>query len=249
MSRSAVGGAGSSPRSRGTPKDRGGASCTCRLIPAFAGNTEALFATPSMPTAHPRVRGEHHAGGGRGGALAGSSPRSRGTRPLGHLHQHRWRLIPAFAGNTTICPPETFPTPAHPRVRGEHASLQQLCSPLIGSSPRSRGTLLDGLEGRGKMRLIPAFAGNTSGTQRPGDRRPAHPRVRREHTLASCQSFPPGGSSPRSREHHELEARHSGAHGSSPRSRGTLRRQPHRQGRRRLIPAFAGNTFRVGAVP
>ena len=135
------GSVGSSPRTRGTYGERMG----CRLACAV----------------HPRARGEHLTRLRHPRRHAGSSPRTRGTwaqrRGLGHQHGSSprtrgtcdfsacpWRIrrfIPAHAGNMNpcICPPA--PVPVHPRARGEHSRSARLSASVVGSSPRTRGTL------------------------------------------------------------------------------------------------------------
>ena len=70
----------------------------------------------------------------------GSSPLARGT-----VQDSTWavtdsRFIPACAGNGE--PPAWLcgPTPVHPRLRGERASLSPSSPPRAGSSPLARGT-------------------------------------------------------------------------------------------------------------
>ena len=71
-------------------------------------------------------------------------------------------IIPAYAGNTVIL---SFGLPRrwdHPRVCGEHSERRIAMAPLVGSSPRMRGTL-DGLNVRDRPSgIIPAYAGNTA---------------------------------------------------------------------------------------
>ena len=51
---------GSSPRGRGTPRDRGRNDLALRFIPARAGNTRASTPTATRRPVHPRAGGEHH---------------------------------------------------------------------------------------------------------------------------------------------------------------------------------------------
>ena len=153
----------------------------------------------------------------------GSSPPARGTPLLRLLYATAARFIPARAGNTLQRSSAWRSWPVHPRPRGEHLSAVPLVSLPSGSSPPARGThealkrLLYG------DRFIPARAGNT----RPGFGgsfpRPVHPRPRGEHdrpTALLSERF-----------------------GSSPPARGTPVRVHGANGRRRFIPARAGNTF------
>ena len=71
--------AGSSPHARGTHQ----IVCRCtldkRFIPACAGNTTTSLKQPSTLAVHPRMRGEHTAGGTHLAQDIGSSPHARGT--------------------------------------------------------------------------------------------------------------------------------------------------------------------------
>ena len=50
---------GSSPLTRGAPLGASGFYLRFRLIPAYAGSTEAANSTLAALRAHPRLRGEH----------------------------------------------------------------------------------------------------------------------------------------------------------------------------------------------
>ena len=70
---------GSSPRMRGTPVDAGTKDNPTRIIPAYAGNTSSGQVLDLTYRDHPRVCGEHYSSDGLCSAVAGSSPRMRGT--------------------------------------------------------------------------------------------------------------------------------------------------------------------------
>ena len=154
---------GSSPLARGTRNHVHERPALHRLIPARAGNTLVTSPSPRSTAAHPRSRGEHQMPALVQLKAVGSSPLARGT--LGKVPQRclLGRLIPARAGNTLLVIPRQITGAAHPRSRGEHYS--ELSSPQSehGSSPLARGTLrLEPLLA-GRVRLIPARAGNTQG--------------------------------------------------------------------------------------
>ena len=172
---------GSSPRMRGTPL-RGLKDCEIeRFIPAYAGNTKSSVFEEVLKAVHPRVCGEHGSTIVVNGFPAGSSPRMRGT----HLPEFGKpvceRFIPAYAGNTQAHCFRSFPYPVHPRVCGEHSVPDHdlLCSG--GSSPRMRGTRSGVRIGIDPRRFIPAYAGNTDGSNAPMHLVPVHPRVCGEH--------------------------------------------------------------------
>ena len=94
-----------------------------------------------------------------------------------------------------------------------------------GSSPRMRGTLQPHAGKVGKRGIIPAYAGNTSFEATflpdPWD----HPRVCGEHSPQAQNLII--------------------AVGSSPRMRGTLRMGVGAELFNGIIPAYAGNTYRL----
>ena len=111
---------GSSPRLRGTHAVADGDVADHRFIPAPAGNTQRRAARPHPGAVHPRACGEHcliSAAASRG---IGSSPRLRGTRPVGDFEVDGHRFIPAPAGNTKVSLPRANVFPVHPRACGEH---------------------------------------------------------------------------------------------------------------------------------
>ena len=132
------------------------------------------------------------------------------------------RIIPACAGNTSLCPRAPWRKPDHPRVRGEHACSSEGLAGRRGSSPRARGTLSHNLVAFSRARIIPACAGNTHRGRRQRKLMPDHPRVRGEHSHMVNPSTVPSG--------------------SSPRARGTRVVRRQRRALRRIIPACAGNT-------
>ena len=154
----------------------------------------------------------------------GSSPLARGTQAgaLGELPHVRF--IPARAGNTRPSRPPPRGTPVHPRSRGEHPSTGVSHRASAGSSPLARGTPVQPDVAGGRVRFIPARAGNTGSSSAAPRSPPVHPRSRGEHAA-------PEG------------AGRSSA-GSSPLARGTPADQSGRGVCGRFIPARAGNTRR-----
>ena len=186
-----------------------------------------MKATRLLPV-HPRVCGEHLDTRDDVSHQIGSSPRLRGTQNQGIRHRREMRFIPASAGNTwaagVICSFE----PVHPRVCGEHNVSIAMPRPMDGSSPRLRGTRIDGYVNGLFRRFIPASAGNTSDRARSQDHIPVHPRVCGEHNLGS-NGF-------------------SNMNGSSPRLRGTQRHFQCYHECFRFIPASAGNTLHSSLI-
>ena len=113
-------------------------------------------------------------------------------------------------------------SPVHPRSRGEHWFSDFLDETIDGSSPLARGTPEHPRALRGKVRFIPARAGNTGVPTESRSLRSVHPRSRGEHV---CRGRV-----------------HLGGAGSSPLARGTLQREALGLALARFIPARAGNT-------
>ena len=91
---------------------------------------------------HPRIRGEHIGAVHTHRLLAGSSPHTRGARPVLWGVSGRAGIIPAYAGSTSLYWLRESPTADHPRIRGEHP---------------------DNLKNLEKIkRIIPAYAGSTA---------------------------------------------------------------------------------------
>ena len=213
--------AGSSPRTRGTPRAFIASTASGRFIPAHAGNAGMSGSTPGGSSVHPRARGERTEGGGIMGKVYGSSPRTRGT-PLCNM----WliggsRFIPAHAGNATGWARRGRSWPVHPRARGERLTVPIFPEGRGGSSPRTRGTLIGWFAGVGRYRFIPAHAGNAVSSWSMAGFIPVHPRARGERVI-------------------RLERRVTTT-GSSPRTRGTLAHITDNPNGKRFIPAHAGN--------
>ena len=147
-------------------------------------------------------------------------------------------------------------------------SLKMRRSASRGSSPRVRGTLVVRCGTGGRIRFIPAGAGNTRCTRLRMMLKSVHPRGCGEHGRSV------GGYAPRHRfipagagntldgrltwSRALVHPRGCGEHtvpgsdplrpdGSSPRVRGTRRSPVPRRRRRRFIPAGAGNTMGLTA--
>ena len=172
--------------------------------------------------AHPRERGEHHAGPTHQGHPAGSSPRARGAPCWRLCPSLLHGLIPASAGSTALRGPSSRSIWAHPRERGEHRLVQLHPARLRGSSPRARGARDLAVPAGGLAGLIPASAGSTFCNALRSSAVRAHPRERGEHP--ALRLFPGRGT------------------GSSPRARGALPAGALPGPVVGLIPASAGST-------
>ena len=149
--------------------------------------------------AHPRSRGENPSDRCSPATAVGSSPLTRGKRPVHLLAQGTGRLIPAHAGKTCRRRCARSAAPAHPRSRGENAHALGRTLGWTGSSPLTRGKRLRVRCTRRRGRLIPAHAGKTRSCQVAGRSPPAHPRSRGENPCRGRALRGRGGSSPLTR--------------------------------------------------
>ena len=217
-------GLGSSPRMRGTPGKFVRCRGVHRIIPAHAGNSCPTIPCTSARTDHPRACGELARCWIESSRVFGSSPRMRGTRDPVDACAFPLRIIPAHAGNSRIPPDRVTFRADHPRACGElWVSLGQAPTES-GSSPRMRGTRLTTKPRRASSRIIPAHAGNSTGTPSRRTRIADHPRACGELRVYVREAW--------------------GIGGSSPRMRGTLQTLEQPRDRRRIIPAHAGNSGR-----
>ena len=213
---------GSSPLSRGIRVAAQVSMASTGIIPALAGNTcKARCGFPCRRD-HPRSRGEYNEFDFRNPPPAGSSPLSRGIRSSPAPHHVTSRIIPALAGNTCYRHTAQLLSKDHPRSRGEYVRWDCRFTNVEGSSPLSRGILVENIIPTLKHGIIPALAGNTGREHYPHSQTWDHPRSRGEYVSGQI-----GGDA---------------FSGSSPLSRGIL--QPrnsilHSLG---IIPALAGNT-------
>ena len=213
--------AGSSPRVRGTDDKACRVKPAGRFIPACAGNSAGVTRRKSGQSVHPRVCGEQTDNPLLVARSSGSSPRVRGTAgPHTSLRRNR-RFIPACAGNSARDPRYLRLRPVHPRVCGEQNIFVSLMMSFSGSSPRVRGTDRRERQFTLYARFIPACAGNSWNRPCRRNKKTVHPRVCGEQLGRLPFLF---------------------AHaGSSPRVRGTDTGSRRTTGRRRFIPACAGN--------
>ncbi len=193
------------------------------IIPALAGNTSTEWPSDAAVWDHPRACGEHAGAILAASPWIGSSPRLRGTHHREPRRHHGSGIIPALAGNTGSRLAKKYPAWDHPRACGEHAAAAPIVAPVLGSSPRLRGTQDVGHGDVDFLGIIPALAGNTDSTRHPSKRCWDHPRACGEHERCAVTVAAGAGSSPRLRgtpEHYAVGS--------------------HSEG---IIPALAGNTL------
>ena len=196
------------------------AASLTRLIPAYAGKTNAVLDSKRRRGAHPRVCGENgfrhdtcsflvwlipaYAGKthreSRNVIASRAHPRVCGENEmLVSKNRALWWLIPAYAGKTAICWKFFRPAPAHPRVCGENSDCIHRNTPAKGSSPRMRGKLKAATRRLCTNGLIPAYAGKTLTVLVRSLRSRAHPRVCGENPPCVVLTEGSPGSSPRMR--------------------------------------------------
>ncbi len=146
----------------------------------------------------------------------------RGTHWHWHWRRHHCRFIPAHAGNTASGGFAPASSSVHPRACGEHSAGGAGGGAACGSSPRMRGTRYVLSDAEGRVRFIPAHAGNTSAGGAASAAVAVHPRACGEHPKIPLALRPRRGSSPR------MRGTHAGASAGAPTER--------------FIPAHAGNT-------
>ena len=169
------------------------------IIPALAGNTPHALLTLSESGDHPRACGEHFQRFYLTNLPTGSSPRLRGTQAGRLLGVYHYGIIPALAGNTGAHAPDCDVCRDHPRACGEHPAESTIVNPLLGSSPRLRGTREADLLQCDSGWIIPALAGNTSPAPEWRSDHGDHPRACGEHGTMSIRAAARQGSSPRLR--------------------------------------------------
>ena len=154
---------GSSPHTRGAPQHRLTPHRERRIIPAYAGSTTSTREHAEMVRDHPRIRGEHGATWEIRDRSPSSSPHTRGARNLLHGNIGGAKIIPAYAGSTDDASRLCSRIEDHPRIRGEHLVIGDEKHNHRGSSPHTRGARRRPRRRIVPLRIIPAYAGSTSG--------------------------------------------------------------------------------------
>ena len=132
--------------------------------------------------------------------MEGSPPRMRETHCSPSISKCRCRITPAYAGNTILLHQFLHKFKDHPRVCGKHFLKRSLTLPSLGSPPRMRETLAARMISRSRMRITPAYAGNTIYQIFKVCKIRDHPRVCGKHLTTFTKSRTAKGSPPRMRE-------------------------------------------------
>ena len=191
--------AGSSPRMRGSHVDIFGEGYRTGIIPAHAGLTTGAFCGIRKAWDHPRACGAHKEVIKMKATVKGSSPRMRGSPDRLRRWQSRIGIIPAHAGLTPTTSRQASRSRDHPRACGAHYGLFATSVLPRGSSPRMRGSHIDGIYSRPDKGIIPAHAGLTAISYAGGMRWRDHPRACGAHSRVCRLTTSHPGSSPRMR--------------------------------------------------
>ena len=132
-----------------------------RITPAHAGKTPMSISMHLRLPDHPRACGENDNIATVKISKRGSPPRMRGKHCLRSTRRCRRRITPAHAGKTCWTLFHAFCASDHPRACGENQKREAFQLLGLGSPPRMRGKLCDGLHRRCGNRITPAHAGKT----------------------------------------------------------------------------------------
>ena len=150
---------GSPPRGRGKENKKVKWYRSPRITPAWAGKSCASFVYSLLSRDHPRVGGEKCYIGESKSSETGSPPRGRGKEYLSSRVLGFIRITPAWAGKSKeplkICEKQED----HPRVGGEKLGQRVPISFSLGSPPRGRGKVQNGLQLFRENGITPAWAG------------------------------------------------------------------------------------------
>ena len=152
---------GSPPHTRGTRYYELTSVCKHRITPAYTGNTNDRYVGKIVTEDHPRIHGEHKIYQSISNPARGSPPHTRGTRTRYVALSNEIRITPAYTGNTGFNTILFAMNEDHPRIHGEHLyKVNPICS-SAGSPPHTRGTLAAIKMKILKVRITPAYTGNT----------------------------------------------------------------------------------------
>ena len=174
---------------------------------------------------HPRSRGVYGPSCPTAPSIPGSSPLARGLPGRPRQQPRVRRIIPARAGFTPAWRYCISPSQDHPRSRGVYCGSFEAVRCGGGSSPLARGLPRPLGVRQAAAGIIPARAGFTPATGRPGPSRTDHPRSRGVYVTTTIST--------------DLHA------GSSPLARGLQNPLAPFKRNSRIIPARAGFTGRV----
>ena len=189
-----------------------------RFIPTHVGNSGRDVPRPYAEQLHPHARGEQVENIRKTHGSNGSSPRTWGTGQCVPLATAIGRFIPTHVGNSWCAGWRPDPAAVHPHARGEQMPLGRPLVWVTGSSPRTWGTDMAGVNpvrqravhphARGEQCSTGNALGSSIGSSprtwgtgaHPSRCMPlttVHPHARGEQAKFGHWQLAPGGSSPR----------------------------------------------------
>ena len=169
------------------------------IIPAHAGLTDCRVIHVTHLRDHPRACGAHAVPRPSCSGQSGSSPRMRGSPLRSMAGCCDVGIIPAHAGLTHRPNYGSRLHRDHPRACGAHRLTPMPLLPLVGSSPRMRGSLAQAPAVDLVVGIIPAHAGLTARRRCSGRAAWDHPRACGAHPTSMTTRLLALGSSPRMR--------------------------------------------------
>ena len=169
------------------------------LIPTHAGKTKPVNNALQGLGAHPHSRGENPKPETTRYPPEGSSPLTRGKRPLRACEPGSTGLIPTHAGKTRGRKPPPATCWAHPHSRGENKHGCRAFPGIMGSSPLTRGKRTSLGTAWIDVGLIPTHAGKTGWHVLDHPHGGAHPHSRGENPRPAIRTATKPGSSPLTR--------------------------------------------------
>ena len=167
-------GGGSPPRRRGKATVAVRVNVPVRITPAQAGKSRRGGFCYVWTRDHPRVGGEKLTAQSQASAMAGSPPHGRGKDGESTGIGGADGITPAWAGKSLSRPPAGGRVWDHPRMGGEKRRTVQYPRRCVGSPPRGRGKVADGLLAGACPGITPAWAGKSREI-------PLHLRAAKDH--------------------------------------------------------------------
>ena len=208
---SIMGGAKSSPPTRGSSWCATTSTAVDGVVPAYAGVIPWKRRSASPAARRPRLRGGHPGRRPLPHRRSRSSPPTRGSSRYSLVVLSGVDVVPAYAGVILRSEVVSAWTRRRPRLRGGHPQLGIPRSQQGASSPPTRGSSWIGGGVRGRAEVVPAYAGVIRQLLRGRGGDAGRPRLRGGHPTSRVdlnpveESSPPTrGSSRHFREGHEL---------------------------------------------
>ena len=129
------------------------------ITPAYAGKSTSRAFVPAGTKDHPRICGEKNRRIIEGKPDRGSPPHMRGKEDSVYVGPRPFRITPAYAGKSILCPVFRPIQRDHPRICGEKATLSSTICDGLGSPPHMRGKGDTGTIADYMGRITPAYAG------------------------------------------------------------------------------------------